>query len=297
MEANWVQNGVVKLWTEAFGNPKNPAILLIIGAGAVSSFYPDFFCADLVEKGYFIIRYDQRDYGSSTHFPAVDSHLFKDLSKLKGALPYTINDLVEDAVAVLDFYNVKKAIVAGHSMGGTIAQLLSVIHPDRVTKLISMSVGPASANAKIEPIPEQTIHVLFANQPQGDIVQEKKGWMDSFCLLNGNMPFDEELAWNYLKDIYARDPKPAVAWNHIAVQNFLPNFDKEFNHSSIPTLILHGEEDPIQPVSYVKAVQHLIPHAQAFIFSQFGHMFFNRDCWEAIGEVFALFLIGNGLPG
>ena len=290
VQASWVQNKDVKLWTETFGSSQDPAVLLIIGAGAVSSFYPDMFCDGLAEQGYFVIRYDQRDYGKSSHFPQVTPLDFGDLEKLKSSLPYCIEDLVEDALTILDHYHINQAAIIGHSMGGTIAQLLSVLHPERVSKIISISVGPASPNAAIEPIPEETMQILLANQPVGDLAKDREDWMNSFRLLNGNMPFDEAIAEDYLQEIYARTPKPGVAWNHIGIQSFLPDLDESFKKSSIPTLLLHGEDDPIQPVSYISATQTLIPKAQTKTFPHYGHMFFNQDCWKTVLETCSRFL-------
>src|SRR5690606_24976179 len=123
-----VNNGNVSICTEHFGSPDNPAILLIAGATVSMLYWDAEFCSQLADKGYFVIRYDNRDVGKSTTYEV-------------GTTPYDIVDLANDAVHVLDGYGIKKANIMGISLGGLIAQLVAIRSADRVDSLILMSTG------------------------------------------------------------------------------------------------------------------------------------------------------------
>ena len=111
-------NGV-DLRAQAFGDPGHPALLLITGATASMKRWPEEFCTHLAEAGRFVIRYDNRDTGRSTVFPV-------------GAPGYSIRDMADDAVGMLDAYGVERAHIAGWSMGGMIAQNVAIHHPNRI---------------------------------------------------------------------------------------------------------------------------------------------------------------------
>ena len=171
----------ISIWTESFGESSNLAILLIAGAHAPSTFWPDFFCKKLADAGYFVIRYDHRDIGYSSHFPVTE-----DINKV----PYTLADLAVDALNVLDASNVSKAYVIGHSMGGSIAQYLTVKHSDRVIATISISVN-ISKQIHQHPKYKATMQELLKNKPTGDFNKDWNGWFKSWRLLHGDILIDE----------------------------------------------------------------------------------------------------------
>ncbi|WP_153945047.1 alpha/beta fold hydrolase, partial [Acinetobacter baumannii] len=109
----------VEICTECFGNPDHPALLLIMGANASMIWWDDEFCEKLAAKGRYVIRYDNRDVGRSTFYEP-------------GKIGYTIVDMVDDAAGILDAYNIPKAHVVGMSLGGMLAQILSLKYPNRV---------------------------------------------------------------------------------------------------------------------------------------------------------------------
>ncbi|NRA74257.1 MAG: alpha/beta hydrolase [Rickettsiales bacterium] len=282
MNSTLIKGSNVQLFTETFGDSTNPAVLLIVGAGAVSNFYPDFFCEELAKHGFFIIRYDQRDYGGSTHFKAIDPNIMDDIDLLKKNLPYRIEDLVDDAKSILDHFNISTANIIGHSLGGRVAQLFTIFYPNYTTSLTSISVAPATNQVILDEIPKETMDILLSNQPTGDFKTDLDGWMRSFKYLNGELSFDEEMAVAYVKTIYNRESFPNVAWNHIAIQNLLQNNDFKFQKNKIPSLILHGEKDVLQPVSYAEKARKLITNSKMKIIPKAGHMFFNKSVWKDI---------------
>lgn len=124
-----INNRAIELWTQAFGNKNNPAILLIMGSGGSGVVWTDNFCKKLMKAGFFVIRYDNRDTGKSTTV---------DFEKN----PYNLNDMANDALAILDFYRIQKTDLIGISMGGFIGQIIASEHPDRVRRLVVVSSTP-----------------------------------------------------------------------------------------------------------------------------------------------------------
>jgi pimeloyl-ACP methyl ester carboxylesterase len=129
-----VNGNGIRLWTEDFGDRRNPPLLLIMGASAQGIQWPEAFIQRFVDAGLYAIRYDNRDTGRSTCFDFVES-------------PYTLDDLARDAVAVLDAYELSSAHVAGASMGGMIAQALMIQHASRVRSATIIMSSPLAGSA------------------------------------------------------------------------------------------------------------------------------------------------------
>ena len=122
MSERIVQANSVDICTESFGDPSDPALLLIMGAMASMLWWPEGLCRRLAERGRFVIRYDNRDTGRSVTYEP-------------GRPGYTLDDLTDDAAGVLDAYEVERAHLIGMSLGGMIAQLAALQHPARVATL------------------------------------------------------------------------------------------------------------------------------------------------------------------
>src|SRR4051794_30508626 len=138
-----VQANGVDLCVETIGDPSHPAILLIMGSGASMDWWEDEFCERLAAGSRFVIRYDHRDTGRS-------------ISYEPGAAQYTVNDLASDAVGLLDALGLAAAHIVGMSMGGAIAQLVALDHPDRVASLTLISTAPAAPGPDDPDLPEMS---------------------------------------------------------------------------------------------------------------------------------------------
>jgi pimeloyl-ACP methyl ester carboxylesterase len=135
-------NGI-NLCVETFGEPADPAVLLIAGGSSSMDWWEDEFCRRLAAGSRFVIRYDHRDTGRSTSFPA-------------GAPPYSQTDLAADALGVLDALGVARAHLVGLGLGGALAQRLAVAHPQRLLSLTMMATGPADTPTPTPPDPTAT---------------------------------------------------------------------------------------------------------------------------------------------
>lgn len=269
MSKKIVKVDAISLYTESFGDQVHPAIVFIAGAGAPARFWTDHFVQLLVDAGYFVIRFDHRDTGLSS---AVDFD----------KNPYTAFDLAHDVLAIMDAYDIKQAHVVGHSMGGLIAQLLAIHYSERLLSMTSISVGTVG---QLGTPPEEVMAVLLENKPTQNFEESLPDFMRSWRVLNGTISVDEQLAYEYTKDLYERSHHPVgVAWNHIKCQQEFGDLSHDLAHIKVPALFIHGECDPLIPVQAGKATAQAVPHAQLVIIPGMGHMIFDKNLENDIAK-------------
>lgn len=262
----WVDRGEVRLWAEEYGGD-GPTCLLVGGAGAISAFWPDAFCQGLASSGYRVIRYDHRDAGNSS---------FVD----RGTYPYGLEDLLDDATAILDACGVRTAHVVGHSMGGFVAQLAAIHRPRRLRSITSISSHTASP--MLPDPPAETWRVMLANNPVGDLDRDLPGYMKVWRFLNGEAPFDREMASGYTREIYARNPATLPATNHVAVQDGMEDRSPALRGVDLPALVIHGELDPLVPIEGGVQTADALGGSRFVRLAHAGHMFFHGSIWREI---------------
>lgn len=276
MSEKYVQNKTVNLWTEAFGNQENPPVILISGAALQGVSWSAEFCNLLAGKGFYIIRYDSRDTGLSTHI---------DFTRT----PYKMDDMAEDVIKIMDTYGFEKAHILGCSMGGYIAQILSITHPKRVhTLTLFMSTMDFTAqtyafmgmSTAFLNLPGPTPHVLselknlFSVSSQNEPETRMEKGLKMIKIFNGDKsPFDEEEHMKTLEIAFQRaqsKPPQKMPHNHALASGFGPT---QFAVQKIkcPTLIIHGSNDPIIPVEHAHATAKAIKHSEKFIIEGMGH--------------------------
>ena len=269
----------LQLWVETYGHSENEACLLISGAGANSSFWSDRLCTNLVEKGFFVIKYDHRDFGYSSTI---------DWEKE----PYDFMQLAIDALVILDSLKVDKAHLVGHSMGGFMVQLLGIHYPERVLSMTSIS---SSTNApSVPPPPEETWEIFLANKPQNNFEKDLPGFLKVWKFLNGTADFDEELAIEYTKNLYERQViDGALGASHVKAQQSLSDRTEALKGINIPTLVMHGEED--YAVDKYGAIQtaECIPNAKLVLIPQMGHLPFNHEISDRFDAEILNFIVGT----
>ena len=142
MPERMIEANGVELWTEPFGDPDDPPVLLIMGVGGSMLWWEEGFCRMLAEGGRYVIRYDHRDTGRSVTYEP-------------GRPGYTADDLIDDATRVLDAYGIAAAHLVGVSAGGAFAQLVALDFPDRVLSLVLISTSPALPGERELPPPTE----------------------------------------------------------------------------------------------------------------------------------------------
>jgi len=266
---NAAANGITIEYTTA-GNPEHPPLLLIMGLGAQLTAWDDEFVDALVARGFHVIRYDNRDVGLSTWF---DEAGVPDLAAVVGGNPptpaYLVADMADDAAGLLDALRIPSAHVLGASMGGMIAQSFAIQHPQRTRSLVSImsTTGDTSVG---QPHPE-ALEALVAPPPTdraGAIEQSVKMWG---VIGSPGFPFREErIRANAARD-YDRAFHPAgTARQGVAIVSS-PDRTPGLADVKVPTLVIHGESDPLVDPSGGRATADAIPGATLWTIPGMGH--------------------------
>jgi pimeloyl-ACP methyl ester carboxylesterase len=260
----------VEICTESFGNTKNPAVLLIMGAMSSLDWWDEAFCLRLAERERFVIRYDHRDLGRSTTYPP-------------GTSNYTITDMADDAIGVLDAYSIDKAHIVGMSLGGMIGQILALRYPDRIDSLtlIASSVFGTEAE-KLPPMDQRILDyhkksasIDWSNQEE-TVPYLAGGWK----ILSGTKPYEEKRMYKLAEREAARAKQLPSRFNHALLQGGGQYYDR-LSEITIPTLIIHGTEDPALPYEHGLALAKAIAHANLIALDRTGHEVHSED-WEQI---------------
>jgi len=283
-----VSNGL-RIAYDTFGDAASPALLLIAGNGAQTLFWDAEFCGLLRVAGFFVIRFDNRDAGLSTKFDAAGvPDVMAEIQAAMAGKPvnsaYSLNDMADDAVGLLDALNIEKAHICGASMGGMIAQAVAYRHPDRVLSLTSIMSNtgsphlpqgkPEAIAAVVEPPPEDREAYIAHN-----MAVWRKIWSPGF-------PFEEARARDFLEKSYDRSYCPqGMARQNMAV---LACGDRSAALPAItaPTLVIHGADDPLIPVEAGKETARLIPGAELLIIDGMGHDM-PKPTWKDIAAAIA----------
>ena len=266
----------ITLEYETHGSPSDPALLLIMGLGAQLTLWPIELVEALVARGYFVIRHDNRDIGLSTKFteagvPDMQAVVTALMGGRKPDIPYTLSDMAGDAVAVLDAAGVAKAHVVGASMGGMIAQLVAVEHPDRVLSLTS--IMSTTGNPTLPPArPEVMAALLAPVDPNADLdAAVERGASLWRTIGSPGYPADpERLRANVTRD-YQRSFHPTGPARQMAA--IVADGDRRARLSGIkaPTLVIHGADDPLVPVEGGRDTAASIPGAKIVEIPGMGH--------------------------
>ncbi len=270
----------IEIWIDTYGSDKDNCIVLISGAMSPASFWNDDFCKFLAKHS-FVIRFDNRDYGYSTHFNEQDPP------------PYSIDDMVEDVRDILDFYLVESTHVIGHSLGGSIAQLFAIKYPHRTKYLIPIS-SPiiAKGNLAYKETPHEVISelwkILMSNKMYQDYERGKDEFVRIYEVLNGDYELDLDMAYSYIKRMYETEHiKPHL--NHTNVQKNIPDIYHELSRLQCPILFVYGELDYLPANAYnTQLLAEALPNASCLLLERAGHMFFHKTIWKilenAIGD-------------
>jgi pimeloyl-ACP methyl ester carboxylesterase len=255
---------------ETFGNRSDPPILFIHGLATQMLGWPDELCSELADRGHFLVRFDNRDVGLSTHLhdaPPVELQalLRGDLS----SAPYRLSDMASDTVGLMDALGLDSAHLVGASMGGTIAQTVAIEHPHRVRTLTSImsttgspSVGQPSAAAMA------AILAPPATDREGAIARTIGAYR---VVGSPGFPFDEEGLRDRTGRAFDRAHDPPGVMRQLAAVVASGDRTERLRDVRVPTLVIHGREDPLANVSGGKATADAIPDAELVIYDGMGH--------------------------
>lgn len=267
-------NGI-EIEYETFGSRTDPALLLIMGLGAQLTLWPESLCEGLAGQGFFVVRYDNRDVGLSTDFDAAG------LPDLMGAFarlmkdetvdaPYLLSDMAADATGLLDALELDRAHMVGGSMGGMIAQVVAATYPERTRSLVS--IMSTSGRYGLPAGKPEAVAMLSA-QPEGtEREQLIAHGMRLRTVISGPGYPTEPAAMRALveRNIDRRYYPPGAARQYLAIMASGPRVEL-LKTVKVPTLVLHGEDDPLLPVECGRDVAALVPGARIETFPGWGH--------------------------
>lgn len=266
-----VRAGEVALFSESVGRREDPPLLLIMGAMASGVWWPRPFCAQLAARGRFVIRYDHRDTGRSTSYSP-------------GELRYSVEMLADDALAVLDAYDLAATHVVGMSLGGYLAQLMALKAPARVLSLTLISSERLALADPAMPGMDPRIGAYHARaagldwRDRSAVIDYQVG---AWRLLSGSAhEFDEAHIRALAEEDFDRTPNPLTAFNHAGLGDAV-GWVNRLDEIRAPTLIIHGTEDPVLPYEHGLAFQAAIQGSRLLTLPGTGHELHPAD-WPAI---------------
>jgi pimeloyl-ACP methyl ester carboxylesterase len=262
-------NGI-EIEYETFGDPSNPAILLIMGLGIQMLGWQEAFCQMLVDRGYFVIRFDNRDVGLSSKIEGgPEPNVMQLMAGDYSSASYRLTDMANDAVGLLDALDIDKAHVVGVSMGGMIAQTMAIEHPDRVLSLTS--IMSTTGNPEVgQPRPDVLMALVSPAPEDRDGFIEFQAKM--FKLIGSpDYPLDETILRELIGRSYDRMHYPAGFMRQLT--GILASGDRTeaLANVNVPATVIHGEADPLITVSGGEATAAAIPGAKLVKIAGMGH--------------------------
>ena len=253
----------IEIWYEEFGESTNPTVLLIMGAGCQGIMWNMELINGIVNAGYHVIRFDNRDSGLSTWINDYN------------AAPYTLEDMAADTIGLMDALNIEKAHIIGWSMGGMIAQILAIHYPNRVLSLTSWMSTYWSLDPDVPAMSDEMTSwfekSLGGTPPKTkvEIIEEN---FKIFRMFSGSrFPLDEQWLKSMTEESYNRGMDPRTTQNHTAAMMASPSRLEALKNLNIPTLVIHGTEDPALNYAHGVVCAKVIPGAKLLTLKGVGH--------------------------
>lgn len=270
-----IQANQIELEYEHFGDPADPALLLIMGLGGQLVLWPDTLCQALAAQGYYVIRYDNRDVGLSSRFehagrPQVIHSYLRAGLRLPVHSAYTLDDMADDALGLLDALRIARAHVVGMSMGGMIAQILAARQPQRVCSLallMTTSGDPAL------PGPTLALRLRMVRRPR---LRDREALirysMQTWRLIGSpGFPAPEPELRRKVEASFDRAFYPAGMARQLDAIVASGSRTRLLGAIRAPTLVLHGVADPLVPVAAAHDLARRIPQARLHLIPHMGH--------------------------
>ena len=282
-------NGI-QIEYDTFGRRGDDPLLLIVGLACQLIHWDEALCTELAGRGHYVIRFDNRDTGLSTKLeeggiPDIGQILEARMNGVEVTPPYTMEDMADDAVGLLDALDIEKAHICGISMGGMIAQTIALNHEQRLLSLIS--IYSHTGNPELPPPTQKAMEGLLTPPPlerEANIAYTVEVWR---TFSGTKFTLDEDWLRKTAAQAYDRAFYPEGVARQLAAAMAQKNRKRDLGSVRVPTLVIHGADDPLVPVEGGKDTAEAIPGAELIIINGMGHDLPHGGAWPQIVDAIA----------
>lgn len=287
-------NGI-ELAYETFGHAGDPAVVLVMGWATQMIAWPDEMCAALAGRGHFVVRFDNRDTGGSTHLAHVPPPPLSQVLTRRRPAPYAISDMADDVAGLLDGLDLPSVHLVGASMGGFIAQTVALRHPGRVRSLTLMMTSTGSLRVGLAK-PRVYARLLRREVISGRDAAVASA-VETFRVIGSRgYPFDEAHVREVAGRSWDRGFDPAGSLRQLEATVTQPNRTAALRQITVPTVVIHGLDDPLVGPSGGLAIARAIPGCRFVGYPGMGHDL-PRPLWpEFVEQIAALAARGERDP-
>jgi pimeloyl-ACP methyl ester carboxylesterase len=281
MNENRISTNGVELVYETIGDPSGMPLLLVMGLGMQLIHWDRELCDELVERGFFVIRFDNRDAGRSTQVDAPVPPIMRAMAGFSIDSPYLLGDMADDAFGLLDHLGIERAHVMGASMGGMIAQAMAIARPERLLSLTSIMSTTGDRRAGMPKL--RVWSVLMRRAPN-----RRDAYVEHFVRvfrMIGSPGFeqDEARTRELAAATFERGHHPAGTARQLAAILASGDRTPRLRELRLPTVVIHGTDDPLVPFRGGAATARAIPGADLIAVPGMGHDL-PRDVWPKVFE-------------
>jgi pimeloyl-ACP methyl ester carboxylesterase len=274
-------NGI-EIAYETFGDRGAPPLVLVMGLGTQMLAWPDELCEDLAERGHYVVRFDNRDVGASTHFKGVRAPHPAQIAARRRRPPYTIGDMAEDALGLMDALELGPVHLVGASLGGFIAQTAALRRPDRLRSLTLIMTSTGSR--RVGQADLKLVGRLLNRPAIPDREAAMDAVIDTFRVIGSKgYRLDEERLRSLAARSFDRAYDPGGYRRQLAAVVAQPNRTEELRRLQLPTLVMHGLHDPLVAPSGGLALARIIRGSRFVGFSGMGHDL-PRELWPEFAD-------------
>ena len=274
----------IEIVYETIGDPSNPPLLLVMGLGTQLIHWDLELCERFADRGFYVIRFDNRDAGRSTYVQAPVPNIRRAMAGLRIDAPYLLDDMADDAFGLLDHLGIEAAHVAGASMGGMIAQTMAIRRPERVLSLTS--IMSTTGERRVGRPKLRVWGVLLRRAPR-DRDAAVEYFVRVFRMIGSKgFPADEDRIRALAAEAYDRGHSPAGTGRQLAAIMASGDLTERLRGVQVPTLVFHGRDDPLVPLRGGRATADAIPGARLVAIPGMGHDL-PRQVWPRLVDAVA----------
>jgi pimeloyl-ACP methyl ester carboxylesterase len=274
-------NGI-EIAYETFGDRGAPPLLLVMGLGTQMLAWPDELCTDLAERGHHVVRFDNRDVGASTHFKGVRAPHVAQIVARRRRPPYTIGDMADDALGLVEALELGPVHLVGASLGGFIAQTAAIRAPEKVRSLSLIMTSTGSR--RVGQADPRLISRLVQRPVIPDADAAAEAVIETFRVIGSKgYRLDEERLRDLARRSFERAYDPGGYRRQLAAVVAQPNRTAQLRRLDLPTLVMHGLHDPLVAPSGGLALARAIRGARFVGFSGMGHDL-PRELWPEFAD-------------